>query len=54
MPSSVALELWLPERYATLDPAVEPPAWRDPSPEQVSETMGGTFNYLPVLLFMAS
>ena len=41
-PGSVALELWLPERYATLDPAVEPPAWRDPSPEQVSERTRGT------------
>ena len=36
-PGSLAMELWLPERYATLDPAVEPPAWRDPSPEQVPE-----------------
>ena len=41
-PGSVALELWLPERYATLDPAVEPPAWRDPSPEQVPERTEGT------------
>ena len=49
MPGSVALELWLPERYATLDPAVEPPAWRDPSPEQVPERTEGTVIFLLLL-----
>lgn len=42
-PGSVAMELWLPERYATLDPAVEPPAWSNPSPEQVTGRTDGTF-----------
>ena len=34
-PGGVALEVWLPERYGSLDPAVHPPAWREPSAEQV-------------------
>ena len=34
-PGSLPLELWLPERYGTLDAAVQPPAWRAPSAEQV-------------------
>ena len=51
VPGSVALELWLPERYATLDPAVEPPAWRDPSPEQVPERPEGTLISLLLLPF---
>ena len=48
-PGSVAMELWLPERYAMLDPAVEPPAWRNPSPAQVSERTGGTDTALLLL-----
>ena len=34
-PGGVAIEAWLPERYGSLDPAVHPPAWREPSTEQV-------------------
>ena len=34
-PSSLAMEAWLPERYGSLEAAVQPPAWREPSAEQV-------------------
>lgn len=34
-PGSLSMELWLPERYGSLDADVRPPAWREPSSEQV-------------------
>ncbi len=34
-PGSLSMEPWLPERYGTLDAAVQLPAWREPSAEQV-------------------
>lgn len=34
-PGSLSMEPWLPERYGSLDAAVQTPAWREPSAEQV-------------------
>ena len=57
-PGSLPMEPWLPERYGTLDAAVQPPAWREPSTEQVPGPAGrtlcldmsATFNSLAAIL----
>lgn len=39
-PGGLSMELWLPERYGSLDADVRPPAWREPSAEQVRRLSG--------------